>query len=191
MGRPCSICCDGERYRLAGEMIASGATDQAIADRMGGVNRTAVSRHRHNHVIAPAKAIAQAASKGQDVAGQRADVMTAAAAGNPAAWVSMPSIVTDLQRVHDRLERTADGAEQDKQRLVVASLSAQQLRASEVRAKLGNVGGYAPGKARPDGGAMGLFSVNIHLGNGQVQRITTAAGSAPGRVFEGDVEQDI
>lgn len=80
--------------------------------------------------------------------------------------------MNDLRRVHDRLERTADAAEQDKQRLAVSSLSAQQLRAAEVRAKIGGVGGYAPGKGGPDG-TMATFSVNIHLGNGTVDRIST------------------
>ena len=175
-GRPCSICCNSSKHRLVGEMIAAGATDQAIADKIGGVNRMAVSRHRHNHVMAPAKALAEAAGKGRDAADQRSQVMAAAQAGDPAAFVALAGIVDDLRRVHDRLERTAGAAEQDSQRLAVASLSAQQLRAAEVRAKLGGVGGYAPGKAGPDGGGMGAFSVNIHLGNGQVERITTAAG---------------
>ena len=176
MGRPCSICCDSESNRVAREMIAAGATDQAIADRIGGLNRMAVSRHRHNHVMAPAKALAEAAGKGRDVAEQRAQVMAAAEAGDPTAFVALSSIVDDLRRVHERLERTAGAAEQDNQRQAVASLSAQQLRASEVRAKLGGVGGYAPGKGGPDGSGQGVFSVNIHLGGRDVERITTTVG---------------
>jgi len=189
-GRPCTICNSSEKQRIAADMIAAGATDQAIADRIGGVNRMAVSRHRHNHVMAPAKALAEAAGKGRDAADQRAQVMAAAEAGDPAAFVALAGIVDDLRRVHDRLERTAHGAEQDKQRLAVASLSAQQLRAAEVRAKLGGVGGFAPGKAGPDGGGMGMFSVTIHLGGQVVERISTAAGPAPGPVFEGELAHD-
>ena len=189
-GRPCTICSSTEKLRLAANMIAAGATDQAIADRVGGVNRMSVSRHRHNHVMGPAKALAEAAGKGRDAVDQRAQVMAAAEAGDPAAFVALAGIVDDLRRVHNRLERTADAAEQDNQRLAVSSLSAQQLRAAEVRAKPGGVGGYAPGRAGPDGGGMGTFSVNIHLGNGQVERITTGAGPAPGRVIEGEAAHD-
>ena len=74
-GRPCTICNSSEKQRIAADMIAAGATDQAIADRIGGVNRMAVSRHRHNHVIVPVPALAEAAGKGKDAADQRAQAM--------------------------------------------------------------------------------------------------------------------
>lgn len=176
MGRPCSICRDGERHRLAGELIAGGASDQAVADRIGGVNRMAVARHRHNHILTPARAVAAMAGKGQDVAADRAEMLAAAEAGDPAAFIALTAIVADLKRVHGRLERTADAAELDNQRLAVASLSAQQLRAVEVRAKMGGVGGYAPGQIIPAGGAGG-FSVNIHIG-AAVERFTASAAPA-------------
>lgn len=165
----------------------SGASDQAIANRIGGLNRMAIRRHRLNHVMAPAKAVAEAAGKGREVVEQRAQVMAAAEAGDPAAFVALASIVADLQKVHARLERTADAAEQDNQRLAVASLSAQQLRAAEVRAKMGGVGSYAPGKTGPDGGP-GSFSVNIHFGGNVVERITTVAPAT--RVLDGELAQD-
>lgn len=183
-GRPCTICYSGERSRLASEMIAAGATDQAIADRIGGINRMTVSRHRHNHVLGPARAIAEAAGKGQEAAAHRNQAVAAAEAGDPLAFVQGAAIVGDLRRVHDRLERTADAAEQDKQRLTVASLSAQQLRAAEVRAKIGGVGGYAPGKAGQDGSSPGVFSVTINLGDGRVERITGSVG----RMIEGQLD---
>ena len=179
MGRPCSICRDVEHHRLAGELIASGASDQAVADRIGDVNRMAVARHRHNHILMPARAVAAMAGKGQEVAAERADMLAAAEAGDPAAFIALAAIVADLRRVHARLERTADAAELDNQRMTVASLSAQQLRAVEVRAKMGGVGAYAPGKVIPGGGADGL-SVNIHIG-GMVQRFTAAP------VIDGDM----
>ena len=175
MGRMCSICCDTRKSQLARKMIMAGSTDQTIADKMGGINRMAVRRHRRNHVIAPAKALAEIAGKGRDATEQRANAIAAAEGGDPLAYVGLASIVSDLQRVHDRLERTADAAEQDKQRLAVSSLSAQQLRAAEVRAKIGAVGGYGPGRGSQDSGA-GTFNVNIYLGNGLVERITTATG---------------
>ncbi|MFC3123518.1 hypothetical protein ACFOD4_00475 [Pseudoroseomonas globiformis] len=129
----------------------------------------AVSRHRRNHLLAPAQAVAAMAAKGQDAALRRAQVITAAEAGDPMAFVTLASIVEDLRRVHERLERTAAAAEDDDQRLAVASLSAQQLRATEVRAKLGGVTGYAPPQAGTEGNRP-PFSVNIYLGN-RVERI--------------------
>ena len=184
MGRPCSICCDSKLQRVASEMIAAGFSDQAIADRIGGVSRMAVARHRLNHVVVPAKALAEAAVKGRDVAEQRAQVMAAAEAGDPTAFVALASIVTDLRKVHARLERTADAAEQDSQRLAVASLSAQQLRAAEVRAKMGGHGGYGQAKAGPDGGR-GVFAVNIYLDGRDVESIATA--TARNRVIDHDL----
>lgn len=170
MGRPCSICRNNKLQSAASEMIGAGLSDQAIADRIGSVSRMAVARHRLNHVVVPAKTLAEAAGKGRDAAEQRAQVMAAAEAGDPAAFVALASIVADLQKVHARLERTADAAEQDSQRLAVASLSAQQLRAAEVRARMGGHGGYGQAKAAPDGG-LGVFAVNIYLGDREVESI--------------------
>ncbi len=146
----------------------------------------AVARHRLNHVVTPGKALVEAAGKGRDAAERRAEVMAAAEAGDPAAFVALSAIVADLQKIHARLERTADAAEQDNQRLAVSALSAQQLRAAEVRAKIGGVGSYAPSKVPPEGGA-GNFSVNIHLGGNVVERITAVTT----HVIDGDAVQDI
>lgn len=179
-GRPCLICSSTETTRIAAEMIAVGASDQAIADRLGGgMSRMAVSRHRRAHIEAPARAIVEAANKGQAAAGQRAEIMAAAEAGDPAAFIALTTIVADLRRVHERLERTADAAEQDNQRLAVASLSAQQLRAAEVRAKVGLVGGYAPPKVAGSGDGQ-PFSVNIIFGStGETLTITPAPDALP------------
>lgn len=187
MGRPCSICCDSGKFKLVAEMIGAGATDQAVADQLGGVNRMAVARHRHNHIVAPAKAIASMAAKGQDLADRRAQVMAAAEAGDPTAFIALSAIVADLKRVHDRLERTADAAEQDNQRNTVATVSAQQLRATEVRAKMGGVGGYAPGKAGTDV-ATAPFAVNIYLG--EAVESFVAATTPERRVIEGNVASE-
>jgi hypothetical protein len=156
-------------------MIAAGATDQAIAEQIG-VGRMAVSRHRQNHIIAPAKALVEAAGKGQDAAEQRALTLAAAQAGDPSAFVALSAIVDDLRQVHERLERTAGAAEKDGQRMAVAGLSAQQLRAAEVRAKIGGVGAYAPGRGA-EGGQPAQFSVNIVFSGGQTEQITLAAGT--------------
>lgn len=168
-GRPCTICVDTSKARLAAELIASGASDQAVADQLG-VGRMSANRHRKNHVEAPAKALVAAANKGIDAREQRAEMLAAAETGDPMAFVALAAIVDDLRRVHERLERTAYAAEQDNQRLAVASLSSQQLRAAEVRAKIGEVGGYAPRKGR-EGGELLTFSLTINFGNGRTEQI--------------------
>jgi hypothetical protein len=168
-GRPCSICSSADKLQAAAQMIGAGATDQAIADALD-VGRMSVSRHRREHVVAPAKALADAAGKGREVAEQRAQVLAAAEAGDPSAFVALSGIVADLRKVNDRLERTADAAENDKQRLAVASLSAQQLRAAEVRGKIGGVGGYAPAKAAGVGD-WPQFNLTIQFGDRE-QRIS-------------------
>ncbi len=198
-GRPCSICCSTDKARLAAEMIAAGATDQAIADRLGGgLHRMAVSRHRRAHVVAPAKALAEAAGKGRDALEQRAQVMAAAEAGDPSAFVALAGIVADLRKVHERLERTAGAAEQDNQRLAVSALSAQQLRAAEVRAKIGGVGGYAPQKAQGVGDGQ-PFTLNIHFSGGRTERVITldadtarspAVGAGAGLIEDGGEPDD-
>ena len=44
-------------------MIAAGASDQQIADRIGGLSRMAVSRHRRTHVMLPASALVAAVAR--------------------------------------------------------------------------------------------------------------------------------
>ena len=186
-GRPCTICSSDEKIKVSAEMIGAGASDQVIADRLG-VGRMSVQRHRQSHVLAPAKALAEAAGKGQAAIEQRAQVMGAAEAGDPSAFVALAAIVADLRRVHERLERTAGAAEQDNQRLAVASLSAQQLRAAEVRAKIGGVGGYAPTKGA-DGAVGTPFSITFNFANGIKEQITTISDTEVcGRVV--DIEDD-
>ena len=87
----------------------------------------------------------------------------------PRRFLALNQIAADLRRVQERLERTAEAAEVDQQRLAVASLSGQQLRAAEVRAKLGGVGGYAS----PRGVASDApkFELNIIFSGGRTQRI--------------------
>jgi hypothetical protein len=171
-------------------MIAGGATDAAIAARLGGgLHRMAVSRHRRNHVVAPAKVLAAVAGKGRDVIEQRAQMLAAAEAGDPSAFVALVGIMADLRKVHERLERTAAAAENDSQRLAVPSLSAQQLRAAEVRAKIGGVGGYGASKAAGQGDRP--FSVTINLPDRRISismAQATASADVPGSVIDGWAE---
>lgn len=104
---------------------------------------------------------------------QREEMLAAAESGDPSAFIALAAIVNDLRKVHERLERTADAAEQDNQRLAVASLSSQQLRTAEVRAKIGGVGGYAAPRVREGEGAP-VFALTINL-PGQTERIVATA----------------
>jgi hypothetical protein len=117
--------------------------DQAAAP-LGGISHLAVARHRQNHIERPARAVLAAVNKGRYARQERDQLVAAAESGDTAAaFLALNQIAADLRKVQERLERTADAAEVDKERLAVASLSGQQLRAAEVRAKLGGVGGYA------------------------------------------------
>ena len=171
-GRICGICANSNTMQRAAGLIAEGLPDQKIADALGfpgNAGRMLVSRHRRFHVLAPAAAIAEAASKGRANVDQRQELVAAAEAGDvAAAFLSLERIACDLRRVQERLERTAEAAEDDKQRLAVASLSGQQLRAAEVRAKLGGVGGYAT--PRSDKSNAAPFVLNIHFSD-RTQRI--------------------
>jgi hypothetical protein len=170
MPRECLICRDPDRTKLVMELIAGGVSDRAIARQLGGLSHTSVARHRQNHIERPAKAIVKAANKGKDVRDERDQLVAAAEAGDTAAaFLALNQIAADLRRVQERLERTADAAETDKQRLAVASLSGQQLRAAEVRAKLSGVGGYAT--PRSDKGNAPKFELNIIFSGGHTQRI--------------------
>jgi hypothetical protein len=169
-GRPCQICADAARLKLAAEMIATGASDQMVADRIGGISRMVVARHRQNHIERPARAVLAAANKGRDARQEREQLVAAAENGDTAAaFLALNQIAADLRRVQERLERTAEAAEIDQQRIAVASLSGQQLRAAEVRAKLGGVGGYATPRGEKSDGAP--FVLNIVFSGGRTQRI--------------------
>jgi|SRR5580704_9664274 hypothetical protein len=181
-GRPCTICSDSAKARLAAELIAAGESDRAIGEKLG-VGRMSVQRHRTAHVVAPAKALVEAAGKGQDAREQRAQILAAAESGDPSAFVALAGIVADLRRVHDRLERQAQAAEQDNQRLAVASLSSQQLRAAEVRAKIGGVGGYAPQKGR-EAGELQPFVLTIQFPDRTERLEMTPVHDMPARTID-------
>jgi hypothetical protein len=78
------------------------------------------------------------------------------------------------------------GGDRCDQRLAVASLSSQLLRAAEVRAEIGGVGSYAPQKGQ-GGGEPVMFNLTIHLGD-KTERIEMAPVNAEdalrGRVLE-------
>src|SRR5262249_58983642 len=113
--------------------VAAGTPDPQIAAALN-VGRMSVYRHRRLHILAPAKALVEAASKDTPEREKRAQVLAAAERGDPSAFLALSAIVEDLKTVHARLERSADAAEQNQQHLAVASVSSQQLTATELRA---------------------------------------------------------
>jgi hypothetical protein len=171
-GRICKVCFSSRMTKRAAELIALGLSDQAVADQLGlagSAGRMVINRHRRNHIEAPARAMAEAASKGRKAVKEREQLVAAAEAGDPATFLALAEIVETLRQVQGRLERTADAAEADKQRLAVASLSGQQLRAAEVRAKLGGVGGYAAPRGEKSDAPP--FVLTIKFSGGRMQRI--------------------
>ncbi|WP_158744357.1 hypothetical protein [Acidisphaera sp. L21] len=172
MPTPCKVCSNPKTAKSVAVLIAEGVSDQAISNLVGGgVGRMSIQRHRKLHVEAPAKALATMANKGADAAAQRATTMAAAEAGDPAAFLALASLVNDLRKVRDRLERSADAAETAGQGTTVAALAGQQIRMGETRAKLGQHGGYGAGRGAGEG-VGGSFSVNIHIGD-MIETIAT------------------
>jgi hypothetical protein len=169
MPRPCKLCThpDQEAVRLA---LANGTTDRAIGVQFN-ISHVSVGRHRREHVVRPMQAAAAALDRGRGIRDQREQLVKQAEAGDASAYLALSSIIADLRKVHERLERQADAAEQDNQRLAVASLSAQQLRAAEVRAKIGGVGGYAAQKANGPGDGV-PFTINFVFSGGASQQFT-------------------
>jgi len=180
MPRPCRVCASAANRKIVSELLATGATDQAIADKIGmsgDAGRMAVSRHRKAHIERPAKAIVEASNKGLAVRKERQELVAAAEAGDAAAaFIGLAAIVNDLKTTRDRLERVADGAEKDGQRAVIASIAAQQIKATEVRARLGGLQGYMPPKSVSV--SVPAFTVNFNFSDGRRTQITAMA-SAP------------
>ena len=98
-GRPCQICADAARLKLVAEMIAAGASDQIVADRIGGISRMAVARHRQNHIERPARAVLAAVNKGRDARQDREQLVAAAESGDTAAaFLALNHIAADLRK---------------------------------------------------------------------------------------------
>jgi hypothetical protein len=122
-------------------------------------------------VEAPAKALVEAANRGFDAKQRRNELMATAEAGDAvAAFIGLAQVTNDLRKVQERLERTADAAEQDGQRVAVASLAGQQIRATEVRARLGGLGGYVQPKGEKSDAP--AFAINIHFSGHRTERLT-------------------
>jgi hypothetical protein len=182
-GRHCSICSNLEKIRLAADMIAAGAPDQAVADAIG-AGRMAVARHRQNHLIKPMADRLAIMNKGAGPQQERQQLAAAAATDTPTpqqfvdAFLGLKAQAEKLQRIEERLERMAALAEANESASGVAQIAGQQLRGVEVGAKLAGAGGYAPQKLA--GGAEGMFSVTIVLGEGRTETISVASVATAG-----------
>ncbi len=174
-------------------MLAAGATDQAIADKLGGMSRMAVARHRQNHVIKPAQDRLALISKGAGPRQERQQLAEAAAADAPSpqafadAFLGLKAQAEKLTAIEARLERMQAVAEAGKSPSAVAQLSAQQLRAIEVGAKLSGAGGYAPAKSADASGGT-VFAINFIFSNGRRERFEALIGPTQEvPVIEGEV----
>lgn len=183
-GRPCTVCADASKTRIAAEMIAAGEIDQAIADAIG-CSRMAVSRHRHRHVEAPARALAAVASKGRDVREQRERAVAAAERGelDPAAFLSIGGIVEQLRKAAAQLEGATDAAARDGQLTALAQLVGQLHKNTEIRSRLAGHGGFAAAKTQVGIGIGGVaafqpFVLSMTLG-GQTQTMVMGTEAMP------------
>jgi hypothetical protein len=177
-GRSCSLCASPELIRkVVTQGIAAGLSDQAIVNELQAngfqASRPGVNRHRHNCVLKPAQAIAQAAGKGKDVKEKRQEIVAAAEAGDlsPEHFLSLASLTSELHRAADRLNRASDTAEAGGQLAALAALVGQVHRNVETRAKLASVGGFAPARAGQAGAEAPLFSLTMIFGDGRTEKI--------------------
>jgi hypothetical protein len=142
----CKIC-RLPNQELVRAAFTSDATDRQLA-RQFNVSHSAVGRHRRAHLLAPLRAAAAVLDKGHTALRQREQQLAAIEQGDPVAIalasLSLPARTIKAVTVEDRLERMAVNAEQSGSATAVAQLSSQQLRANELLAKLGQVGGYKP-----------------------------------------------
>ena len=169
-GRPCVICSDAAKMKLAATMVDEGASDQAIADRIGRLHRMAVSRHRRSHIMKATQDRLAIVSKGAAPREERRQLAEAAAADAPTpqqfvdAFFGLKAQAEKLQRIEDRLDRIAVVAEANQAPGAVATVAAQQLRAVETGSKLAGAGGFAAPKSIGAGGGA-QFNLIIQFGD--------------------------
>jgi hypothetical protein len=158
--RPCSICSSTEKTRIATEMYATGRPDREVAAAVG-VSVAAANRHKLNHHGAASNEVVEQGAK----ALPGPDDLT-----DPTMYVEKGPVTNSLERAERRYKRIADRAEGNGQSMVALSAVNGLVRVAEARARLGQVGGYAPPKATP--AAQATFNLNIHFGNGRTERIS-------------------
>ena len=185
MGRHCSICADGEKMRVAAEMVAAGRPDRVVAETLGDVSRMAVQRHRTGHMLR-GKVGAVAAER--EAAEQRQATLTAPrqAPFDAKAFLSLDRIAEDLDSLERQLNTAGMAAAVAGSNSALVAIAGQQLRLAETRAKLGEVGGY--GRDRGNGGlGSGSFSIIMNFGGDRPPLTVSTTGQPhddPGEAVE-------
>jgi hypothetical protein len=191
MGRPCKICSDARKLKLAARLIAEGLSDQAVADAINALDPNALpisfmaaNRHRRAHVERPARVLAEIANRGQAAAAQRTELL-ATASTDPGAYLTLGAIVRDLQRVQSRLEAAADRAAEADLHTGHAALAGQWLRGAELRTRMAGLdrSGRAAEEAR-------RFSISIIFSGGETVSIAPVPGAASGEIIDAEPEDE-
>ena len=186
-GHPCKICSSSELSRRCQELIASGLSDAQVAAQLGdGVtSRAGVNRHRRTHLLPVTRAIVEAGSKDAPAKAERGRLLEAAENGtlNPADYLSLSAIVSELKGIGSRLERTAAAAESGGQYPVAVSAAAQQIRLNESKARLAGHGGFAPARNRDGGDQQPTLHIVFHFSDGRREEITAINDARGGEVI--------
>ncbi len=181
MPRPCALCTHPDQAAVTAA-LASGASDRAIG-RQFGISHVSVGRHRREHVVRPMQVAAAALDKGRAVRERREQLVQGAQEGNPLDFIALTTIVQDVRTIHQRLDRMAEAAEQRGSAQGVAQLSGQQLRAAEVRSRLG---GHDRPPATNEGATL---SVHIQIGDKTISFEATPTDGPP--VIDGGVDEQL
>jgi hypothetical protein len=160
MPRPCAICSSSERTLIANEMYAAGRLDREVAAAVG-VSVAAANRHKINHHGTDSTELIDQGA----CATTEWDDLT-----DPTVYVEKEAVTTSMERAEQRYERIADRAEKNGQSMVALSAVNGLVRVAEARARLGQVGGYAPPKATQAEPVR--FNLVINLGNGRIEQIS-------------------
>ncbi len=183
MGRHCLICADPEKLRIAAEMVAAGQPDRAVAEALG-VGRMSAQRHRVGHILRGQ--VSDVAAKRQEADQRQAALTAPRPPFDAGAFLSLPRIAEDLDTLDRQLGAVALAAAVDGKSSALVAIAGQQIRLGEVRAKLGQVGGYA--HDRTAGGSNGSFSVVIRVAGSRDPMTITATAQSNGEqeVASGD-----
>ena len=128
------------------------------------------------------------AGKGREAREQRQEQQAAIERGDPMAIFKLDAIASDISRIAQRLDGSADAAAAAGQHGGHAALAGQLLRQAELRARLG--GHDRPAPAASEGA---VFSVQfVFAGSGKTESITTGISvtAAQPRTIDAEAELD-
>jgi hypothetical protein len=201
MPRPCIVCCRRDRQEIEA-LLATGIADHEISRRYG-IERSAISRHRRDHILKPMAERAALLAKDYDARQERARLAEAAASDSTSIQtlvensLGMRRQLAKLDTIESRIERLADAAEKSSSAGAAAQLAAQQFRGIETGARLAGLTGYRPVSApAPPANNRPVFSVNIVFrGAGRTESINVASppegpAEIEGAVYEHPISND-